>query len=470
MIRRLKHWVKARLRRAAAALRRHGQSRRGPARRADAALEFSAFVPTALADRVKIEATGRWNVPSREVGVRPFPFPFAAGFALANENTYASAALFEDVHGFVSGRGATPYGDGLGLEVGDSLAVDPGGEPRLSAGAEGGDEAARLERLAEAGWLDGLFCPDAAARPALARALALWPRAWRPSVFLGSTDAADRAALAEAGVRFFGDDGLIEIDKFGDHLDYRTIERFALAAREYDWSRWGRPPCALAAGAEIRAGFMNRALQAQDGGGRPYWAFKRYGGPWRASMPTFAGQVASVLLDQLTSRGGAVVVRQQLGRWSLVGAAPGRDQARPNGSPALDRHAVAAWRDIAERAGAGALWVVTAGRLLGHLWRRQSLRFTVDRSHERWVVRLGALSCPILGDRALEPGDLNGLAFTVPQAAPEVVVTLGDAPLAMRRAADPAHPGRDAVYRPWAFLEWPELDGRRPDNTNNPAP
>lgn len=420
-----------------------------------------------LADLLTIEATGRWNVPSREVGVRPFPFPFAAGFALANENTYASAGLFEEVHGFVSGGGPTTYGDGLGLEVGDSLAVGPDGSPRLAAAGDVGAHAPRLEQLAAAGWLDCVFCPDVAARPALARVLTDWPRAWRPSVFLGSTDPADWGALAEAGLRFVGDDGLIEIDKFGDHLDYRSIERFALATREYDWKRWGRFPCVLAA-TEIWTGWMNRTLQVREGGSGPHWAFKRYGGPWRASMPTFAGQVASVLLDQLASRGGAVIVRQQLGRWSLVGAAPDRDEVRPNDSPALDRHAVATWRDIAERAGAGALWVVTAGRLLDHLWRRQALKFTIDKSHERWVVRLGALSCPILGDRALESGDLNGLSFTVPESAPEVVVMLGDAPLAMRRAADPVHRARDAVYRPWAFLEWSELDGRRPAETNDP--
>ncbi len=469
MIRRLLHWVKTRTRRVAATLRRPGPWRHEPEAREGAAGAPRAVDRAALADLLRIEATGRWNVPSREVGVRPFPFPFVAGFALANENTYASAALFEEAHGYVSGRGVTSYGDGLGLEVGDSVAAGPDGAPRLAAGGVVGADAARLEQLVETGWLDCLFCPDAAARPALARALAPWPTASRPSVFLGSTSPAERAALAEAGARFFGDDGLIEIDKFGDHLDYRTIERFALAAREYDWSRWGRPPCVLGAGAEILAGFMNRTLQARNGGG-PHWAFKRYGGPWRASMPTFAGQVASVLLDQLISRGGAVIVRQQLGRWSLVGAAPDRDEARPNGSPALDRHAVAAWRDIAERAAAGKLWVVTAGRLLDHLWRRQTLRFTVDKSHERWVVRLGALSCPILGDRAIGSGDLNGLGFTVPQAAPEVVITVGDAPLAMRREADPVHPGRDAVHRPWTFLEWPELDGRPPAETNDPAP
>ncbi|MGI8839358.1 MAG: hypothetical protein ACR2F8_01000 [Caulobacteraceae bacterium] len=421
---------------------------------------------------MKIESTGRWNFPSGDVGVRPFPFPFVAGFALANENTYASADLFEEAHAFVSGRGATPYGEGLGLEVGDSVVAGPDGAPGLAAGGEGPADAARLDELAQAGWLDCLFCPEAAARPAMTRAFASWPPAWRPIVFLGSTSPAETAVLAGAGVRFFGDDGLVEIDKFGDHLDYRTIERFALAAREYDWSRWGRPPSSMDAGAEILAGFMNLTLQVRESSRGRHWGFKRYGGPWRPSMPTFSGQVTGVLLDQLTNLAGAVIVQQRFGLWSLVGAAPDRDEARANSSPALDRHAVAAWRDIAERAAAGQLWVVTAGRLLDHLWRRQSLKFTVDKSHERWVVRLEGLICPILGDRAIEPGDLNGLSFTVPEGAPEVIVIVGGDrdPLAMRRATDSAYRGRDAVYRPWAFLEWPEANGRQHPETDDPGP
>lgn len=413
-----------------------------------------------MADLLEIGATGRWNVALREVSVRPFPYPYVAGFALANENTYANRDLFEEIHGFVSGREATAYGDGLGLEVGDSFAVAPDGSPRLAVGDAGRVDGTRLDQLSQAGWLDSLYCPDTSARRALAGVLARWRPNRRPSVFLGAIGPSDEAALAEAGVRFFGDDGLIEIDKFGDHQDHRTSERFRLAAREYDWGRWidrarGGEPMS---DAKVLAGWMNQTIHAEDRGTGAHLSFKRYCGPWLASMPTFSGQVTSVLLDQLTNLSGAVVVRQQLGRWSLVGAAPARSQARPNESPALDRHAVAAWREIAERNAAGQLWVVTTARLLDHLWRRQALQFIVEKSADKWIVRLQCLSCPVLGERAIESGDLNGLSFTVPESAPEVLIIVGGhrAPLEMRRAPDPAHRLRDAVYRPWAYLEWPE--------------
>lgn len=411
--------------------------------------------------RLGIDATGRWNVPLREVGVRPFPFPYWAGFAVANENTYADARLFEAVHGFVSGRGITEFGDGLGLEVGDSFAVDSDGSPRLAQSHAGPGDQARAAQLAGDGWLDSLYCPDPAARGALAGVLERWPTRERPAVFLGSASPSQRQALATAGVRYFGDDYLIEVDKFGDHHDHKLVERFRLAAAVYDWSRWtdlaeGGAPMA---DAKRLARLMNETIQAEEAEGVSSLSFKRYCGPWLASMPTFSAQVTSVLLDGLINQAGAVVVQQQLGRWSLIGAAAVRSQARANRAPVLDRHAIATWREIAERKAAGKLWVVTTHRLLDHLWRRRALRFTVEKTAARWTILLDCLQCPLIGERRLEDVDLNGLCFTVPEAAPQVIVVVGEArvPLEMTREVDPAHRLRHAVHRAWSYLEWPEL-------------
>jgi|GEM_PF-3828952 len=426
--------------------RRHGQA--------------TAFDPISAIDLLGIESTGRWNVPLREVGVRPFPFPYFAGFALANENTYADAGIFEDVHGFVSGRRPTQFGDGLGLEVGDSYAVGPDGSPRLTLGETNPGAEARLAQLAQHGWLDTLYCPGAARRVALAEALERWPPERRPGVFLGSTSPSEKRALARADVRYFADDDLIEVDKFGDHHDHKIVERFRLAARDYDWRRWieSAPDAKPMVQAKSFARLMNETIQVDDRGGGAHRRFKRYCGPWLASMPTFSAQVTSVLLDGLISHAGAVIVQQQLGRWSLIGAAGDRSQARANAAPVLDRHALAAWREIAERKAAGKLWVVTTARLLDHLWRRQALRFTVEQTARAWTIRLAPFRCPVLGERPLDARDLNGLSFTVPEAAPEIIVMASDssAPLEMKRAADPAHRLRDAVYRAWTYLEWPE--------------
>jgi hypothetical protein len=405
--------------------------------------------PLQLIQLAPIDASGRWNVSLRDVSLRPYPFPYAAGFALANEYSYATPEQFEAVHAFVNGRGPTPFGDGLGLEVGDSVPVP--GEGDLDLGP-------RLEQLAGAGWIDSLYAAGPTTAASLASALAHWPGDGRPTVYLGPTSLADRAVLSEVGVRFFSDDAWLEIDKFGDHHDHKVAERFQLAAADYDWGRWA----GQAAGEDARAdaktliGLMNETMPVGPREGGPWRRFKRYRGPWLPSMPTFSAQIASDLLDRLTQLAGVVVVQQQLGRWSLVGAADDAARAHANTGPALDRHALGAWREIAERNAAGLLWVATTSRLLDHLWRRQSLVFTVERHADKSVITLREMRCPVLGRRAIEPGDLNGLSFTVGEGAPEVVVAVAGwaRPIEMARAADPAHRHRHAVYRPWTKLDW----------------
>ncbi len=417
--------------------------------------------PADLIQAMPIEASGRWNVSLRDVSLRPYPFPYVAGLALANEYSYADPELFETVHAFLNGRSATPFGEGLGLEVGDSLAFAENGAAPVPDGWGDPGRGERLRRLVEAGWIDCIHAPGRAASASAAAALADWPPGGRPSVFLGPADAAVRAELSKLGVRYFGDDGpWLEIDKFGDHHDHKIAERFRLAADDYDWSRWSRYLTDVDAAADARTlvGLMNQTLPAAGQHTGHGHLFKRYSGPWLPSMPTFSAQVTNDLLNRLTQLAGVVVVQQQLGRWSLIGAAPEASEARPNRAPALDRHAVAVWRDIADRHTGGVLWVATTARLLDHLWRRQALAFSVTKKADRWVITLNELRCPLAGRRAIEASDLNGLSFTVGEAAPEVVVTVAGwaQPLEMRRVPDPAHRHRHAVYRPWAALEWIE--------------
>jgi hypothetical protein len=399
-----------------------------------------------------IEGSGRWNVSRREVGLRPYPFPFAAGFALSNENTYERSELFEEAHDFVNGRGQTAFGEGLGLEVGDSVALGPEGAPRLAGDGSGGE---RLRLLMDAGWLDQVYCPDPATAGGLNKILGrLAPPI--PPVWLGPTDGDAMKTLVNHGVRYFGDEALVEIEKFGDHHDYRKVERLRLAARRYDWTRvdtkrrlWGRRDL------DGLMRTMNRTLQPADKGA--VLRFKRYRGGWTPSMPGFSGQVSSVLLDQLTSHAGLVIVQQQMGRWALIGAAEGKERARPVTGPARDRHAVAAWTDIAERNAAGRLWVATVSRVLDHLMRRDALVFRVDKSAERWVIVVQGLKESGGRTRTASIADLDGVAFTAPETAPDIVLTLKDAraPLPSRRASDPVHKSMHAVYRPWLPLEWP---------------
>ncbi len=90
-----------------------------------------------------------------EVYVRPYPFPFIAAFALSNDCDSCSMEAFEDWHAFVNGRASTPYGEGLGLEIGDSFWVWLNGSGGLALSMGAADEPVRepayVDRMAEIG-------------------------------------------------------------------------------------------------------------------------------------------------------------------------------------------------------------------------------------------------------------------------------------------------------------------------------
>lgn len=429
-----------------------------------------------------------------DVAIRLYPFPYVAALAVSNSGVSLTVDAFEDWHAFVCGHGATPYGDGLGLEVGDSLTLndlEPSVGVAAAAPASFMDSGHLIER-ARQGFLDTVELPAAKNAPAAADTDRLKHRLDRlqsagaiasaavetcgdRNVATGceAQTAAGESAhldlLKAFGIRFFSGGHLLERQKFGDHLDYRVAARLREALQRHGHEHWrvGSGAASAFAGglspldddeAEFRLGLFNRTVNAvRTRDGNLLLSFKRYRGPTFPSATSFPAQVSSARLDALEAARGAVIVAQHFGIWSLIGRRPGDDGRRPSQPPVFDAHAAACWRDIAARHRAGRLFVATTGRLLHALWRHDRLSFTVQKSPERWVVTLDKMACPILGDRTPDTADLNGLALLVREAAPEVVLCVKDqaAPLAVTRAPDAANPGFHAVYRPWTALEWP---------------
>jgi hypothetical protein len=447
------------------------------------------------------------------VSVRPYPFPFRAAFALNNDVDSMSREAFEDWHGHVSGRGPTAYGPGLGLEVGDSFWVWAGPPNILALHRCYPDETAppdspdlpRIVELSRAGWLDtlhslGNWRPPAdgdrrrlghrrEAEYALDKLdrLGLKPRVYvnhsaSPSnvgAIWGTYQRADDPDHAlycmdlyrAFGFHYYWVDAATSLETFGDHLAFRDDAELRTRIDGFKWVDWLRkegkgpeddPPRLPVDEADLRrlllAAFNETIVPvaARDGAG--ILAFKRYRGRQLPSATTFCTQVTARDLDDLEARGGTVIVYQHFGVTTLRGRAKSKGPGGGNGRsapPVLDEHALGRWRDIAARRDAGRLFVATTERLLDWLWRRDRLQITLERSPERWRVRLGDIRCPVLGDRAFGAGDLNGFALLIPETAPEVsVIDAGGRLLDLRREPDPAHPGRHALHRPWEPLEW----------------
>lgn len=495
------------------------------------------IVESAITDMLdlRLDESHRYKPKCDGVSVRAYPFPYIAALTLNNDLDSMQREAFEDWHGFVNSRRPTSYGDGLGLEIGDSMWVwggrtsfpslhrqRPQERPR-----EDSPDLSRVVELGRLGWLDtlhsltgwdspapplrGLPGPEHANPPelrvkrddvqyALDR---LDKLRIRPTLYVNHSCAITNIAaewpwlqhgdepehesycldlLKQFGFRFFWQDVAVDSDrfpgdpKFGEFMDYEAPLYLRTAVARFDWPRWLHCMDRDEAGGLITAvmdlperpqdrrarlaGIFNRLyFKARARDGTDIFIFKRFNGVDTPSSSNFAAQVTSSRLDSLERGGGAVIIYNHFGSWSVIGRGRTRkDVGRLSAPPVLDVHAVACWQEIAERHRAGRLFVATSARLLEYLWARETLKMSTEMADERWSVTLHGLECEVLGRQPITATHLNGLSFLVPESAPEVTVAVEgqQAPLEFVRAPDPAFQGYHALYRPWVPLEWPE--------------
>lgn len=477
-----------------------------------------AALPDQLLRDLPVELTGGHRPDRSMAAVRTFPFPYRSAMAISNDCDSQSIDCMMDWHAFVNGTKPTQYGDGLGLEVGDSFWVYGASlEPAVFKGNpfdeqhRDGYALSTIIELGRAGWLDTLHSfgnwsarlipperandPSVYSRQQIARGLErLDEIGVKPFVYVNHSGSPSNVGgpwgwyqrvddpndtlyaldlLKEFGFRYFWLDSCTQLDKFGENLDFGDNWGFQRELDRFRWFHWFRRvdsgrhahpidmPQTDQERREFLVGLFNRQIVPLKGrDGSPILAFKRYRDIDQPVGPTFSAQVTAEKLDALDERRGSVIVYQHFGVFGPRGRLPAtsRPYRQRSPIPSLDEHSVATWQMIAERQRSGRLFVATLGRLLEWVWLRDALRFSVDRGSERWVITIDGVDCLVRGKRPLKETELNGLAFTVPSSAPavEVVLSEGSGALEMSRTADPVHLGTDAVYRPWQKLEWPE--------------
>ena len=394
------------------------------------------------------DETGLHEIRLGAVGIRDYPYPFAAALAVATGVTWQSRDHYLKLRDVLCGTAETASGPGLGLEIGGAFtlvreadAVRAAFSASSSRPGEAKDDEAILLDLGRSGWIDTLRSVrmDDVALRKLER-LAIDGLA--PSIGIDVDGEAP-------GLRFVSHAGLLDLAKFGDHVDFGNQARLAEAAAAYPWEQWQH---FLPASREMLVARFNSILQLdQDTAGRT--PFKRFRGMLRPTWTAFPSEIRTDRLDALERQRAAAIVELDTSIFSLVGASESRDGHRPlDLAEMFDQHAVQCWMDIAARASGERLLVATTARLLNWLWLRRHLVIRMNRNSGRWVVSLSATD-----GRVLDDATLNGLALIVPEAAPEVVVHVdgSDRSLTVRRAPDPAVAGHHAVYLPWRGLVWP---------------
>lgn len=180
---------------------------------------------------------------------------------------------------------------------------------------------------------------------------------------------------------------------------------------------------------------------------RPVYEFMRcnphWGGVGSGAEGRYIHEVLTpAMLDRLVRRGGTCVLYTHLGRVD---------------NPAVPFHpaAVAAFRQLAQRSQAGEILVTTTRRLLGYLravreiayasrWKGGTLHIDLQtRTPRNWVG-------------ALDASDLSGLTFYVPDPTATCVTVDGQEVVNLQ--TNPLdHLGRPSVSLPWPRLEFPQM-------------
>ena len=412
------------------------------------------------------------------VTIRQAPWPYRAMLAICSDlDETPDARVYLEIARFLNTNEPTAMGEGVGLEVGNTMYFDmPPGQFSYWGTDDAGREMARA--LMRSGHIDAIHSwGDLAterrhAEQNLAELekhgcrLEVWidhskaPSNFGPDIMVGQGDlpgaAAYHADLTLAyGVRYVwrgrttgltGQDAPVRPRSFAPMLrkgkaivSTRTVLKEAAKValgllgsprwRLYGANRVCRP-CALRDG--------NRA-----------WEFLRtnpsWGGPGESATAAGIEDVLTTgMLDVLVASGGAAILYTHLGK--VV------DPVSPFGAGT-----VGAFRHLARLRDVGTILVTTTQRLLRYVTVRDHIHCRAAVMGEKTVVTVDDIEDPVAGRRPPSAADLHGLTFGVERDGPvEVRLANGDA-----LPCDPVatEDGTTWLRIPWPALRFPDLGG-----------
>ncbi|MDP6801570.1 MAG: hypothetical protein QF819_00130 [Gemmatimonadota bacterium] len=414
---------------------------------------------------------GDSDAPS-SVRLLPFPPPFRAALAISSDiDDTETVEEFLAIQDFLCGSGTTPLGPGLGMEVGNSFWFfdatgatevawfsDDAGTPSLAA--------TTLEELIAAGFVDvlhswgdfseGGFRREYAERGArelaaieqrTGRRIRVWVNHGNPrnSQSVGplpsqlgdnpESSAHHTDLLRECGIRFTHK---WEVTRTVGQDAGRSVGDFLRACVSQAW--WAaRKLCGRLPRGTRRPFADNVLLHAEtlDDGTR-WLSFRRYIGRRRGISTGGAGVaelIAPEILDDLTERGGVMIVYTHLGD--------------NDGPPRyLPPETVRALRGLARRAHAGEILVATTARILAWTASRNFLRWSVREDAARTVIEIAGFDDPATGFRQPDPGELDGITFAVKDPSRTRITVCGQDAKGVVRT-------KSTVGFPWAALEYP---------------
>jgi hypothetical protein len=399
--------------------------------------------------------------------LRRLPHPYRAAVAISNDAEFVTPRAFWDIHRFLNTTEATPLGDGLGIQVSDSVFMYSA-DPRRSFSYF---EGTSFQPSAHAGWLSELMrsgCADVlhaygdfdgvggCSREHAERALdeldrnGVSLRVWtnhgsidntqnlggsRASYQRGDLPGAEEYhsdLLTGYGIRFVWTDWCSTM-RFGQEVPVTLRERAA----------------AMVGTRALRGGRVlareRRLLERERlRDGSEAYLFRRYRGQERPDPTTLPAQLSEANLRQLLDEGGIAIVYQHLGCDRRSGACV------PNAAPYFQAAEVSALRRLAGFHWRGEILVSSVSTLLRLSAISSALVWKVESGGDRRRIEIEAVDDPVLGTFVPAGSDLEGISFETDRPAD---VFLAGRPLQVER--DEGRDGSGAVTIPLRGWELP---------------
>jgi hypothetical protein len=408
------------------------------------------------------------------VAIRRFPWPYRAMLSVCSDlDETPDAGVYLEIARFLNTREVTAMGEGVGLEVGNSIYFDmPPGQFSYWGTDERGRSAARA--LMQSGHIDVLHSwGDLAERGHAERNLAelekhdcrleVWvdhsraPSNFGPDIMRGQGDLigapAYHADLTLAyGVRYVwrgrttgltGQDVPIRPGSFLPMLRWENAITSTVAAVK-ETAKVALGALGNTRWAPYAANRVCRPCVLRDG--NRAWEFLRtnpsWGGPGESATASGIEDVLTPrMLDNLVASEGAAILYTHLGKVA--------DPDTPFGAGT-----VGAFRHVARLRDAGRILVTTTQRLLRYVTVRDHIRCRAAVAGDRTTITVESVDDPVAGSRLPSAADLHGITLGVESRAP-VELRLGDgSPLPGQTVGE--LDGTTWLSIPWPALRFPE--------------
>jgi hypothetical protein len=410
---------------------------------------------------------------ARRATLRRFPFPYRAMLAVCSDlDLTPSAAVYLDSMRFLNTTSDTPFGRGVGLEVGNSIYFDmPPGQ--LSYWNVDGQVRGQLRTLIQSGHIDCLHSFGDLATTRERAAVALDElnrhdcrmRVWVDHAVAPSNFGADRMA---------GQGDIVDSPAFhadltcGFGIEYVWRGRVtSVAGQNAPRTLRGlfnasRPLSSLTTiaketskGVLARAKHAKYAMHAENRLLRPVRlrsghavvefmrANPHSGGVSCGDTADGLGEVlTSALMNRLVAREAVAILYTHLGKF--------RDPARPFSAAtrvALERLAI--------RQASGDILVTTTQRVLDYCRMTEQVSFASTAERDTTWLDVSR-DAPASSGEGLNSGNLQGLTVYVDQPSTTRVRVSGRECTDLRRNP-PDQSGRPSVSLPWTRLEFPQV-------------